>query len=212
MRRNVTAAIAATAVVAAGAGVALAAGDSDDNGSAGSSSVSESTVAGTGDTTATAGAMTISILQVEGLGDVLADQEGRVLYTSEVETEQEEVLCTDDACTSFWEPLEADSDTPTGPEGVGELGVVERPDGTQQVTLEGIPLYTFTEDEPEQATGEGLSDEFGGETFTWHVALAESSTSSTPDTTDTTSNTTADTSTDTADGGGGVPNDDDLGY
>jgi predicted lipoprotein with Yx(FWY)xxD motif len=197
MRRNLTVAIAATVVVAAGAGVALATGSNDD-GTAASSSVSPSATTGTGATAATAEEMTVSILQVEGFGDVLAGPEGRVLYTSEVEAEQEEVLCTDDSCTSFWEPLEAESDTATGPAGVGELGVVERPDGTEQVTLDGIPLYTFSLDEPAQATGEGLSDEFGGLTFTWHVALAEGGTASTASSTPNTS--------------GGLPGDYDLGY
>jgi predicted lipoprotein with Yx(FWY)xxD motif len=212
MRRNVTVAIAAAALIAVGAGAALAGAGSDDNGTAGSSSASESTVTGTGDTTAAAQETTVSILQIEGLGDVLVAPDGRVLYTSEVESGQQQVLCTDDACTSFWEPLEAESDTPTAPEGVGELGVVERPDGTQQVALDGTPLYTFTLDEPEQASGEGLSDEFAGQTFTWHVALAEGSTSSIADTAETTSDASAGTSTDTADGGGAVPSDDDLGY
>jgi predicted lipoprotein with Yx(FWY)xxD motif len=211
MRRNVTVAIATAALVTVGAGVALAGAGSDDNGTAGSSSVAESTGTGTADTTATPEEMTVSILQIEGLGEVLADPDGRVLYTSEVETEQAEVLCTDDACTSFWEPLEAESDTPTAPEDVGELGVVERPDGTQQVALDGTPLYTFTLDEPEQATGEGLSDEFAGQTFTWHVAVAEGGTSSIADTSEATSDDTG-TPTDTADGGGAVPSDDDLGY
>lgn len=51
------------------------------------------------------------------------------------------VLCTD-ACNSFWEPLTVSS-APKGGPVAGHLGVVERPDGSEQVTFDQKPLYTF---------------------------------------------------------------------
>ena len=56
--------------------------------------------------------------------------------------------------------------------GAGNVGVVKRPDGTRQVTLDGMPLYTFVQDSPGQITGDGFQDKFGGMSFTWHVVLA----------------------------------------
>jgi predicted lipoprotein with Yx(FWY)xxD motif len=47
--------------------------------------------------------------------------------------------------------------------------VAERPDGTRQVTLDGRRLYTFVQDEPGEVTGDGFSDAFDGQQFTWHV-------------------------------------------
>jgi hypothetical protein len=61
---------------------------------------------------------------------------------------------------------------PTGSPDVGKLGVIKRPDGTSQVTDNGKPLYTFSEDSPGNATGNGFTDEFDGRHFTWSVIRA----------------------------------------
>ena len=78
------------------------------------------------------------------------------------------VVCTG-ACTSFWIPLTIDGGAPSGNSLPSELGVVERGDGTRQVTFDGKRLYTFVEDEPREVTGDGFSDAFDGQQFTWHV-------------------------------------------
>ena len=52
------------------------------------------------------------------------------------------------------------------------LGVVMSPDGGSQVTYGGKPLYTFVQDSPGQATGNGVMDSFGGTSFTWTAAMA----------------------------------------
>jgi predicted lipoprotein with Yx(FWY)xxD motif len=62
---------------------------------------------------------------------------------------------------------------PTAADGVGKLGTVKRPDGTMQVTAAGKPLYTFVQDSPGKVTGDGFSDDFNGQKFTWNAALAE---------------------------------------
>ncbi len=114
---------------------------------------------------------TVTVIETDQLGMVLADAEGRALYASDEEAADPSLLCTD-ACEEFWEPLQAESE-PTGGDGITELGVAERPDGTTQVTHNGRRLYTFTLDNPGEVTGEGLSDEFGGQTFTWHAVSAD---------------------------------------
>ena len=39
----------------------------------------------------------------------------------------------------------------------GDLAIIERDDGTSQVTYDGMPLYFYAEDaEPGDATGEGV--------------------------------------------------------
>jgi predicted lipoprotein with Yx(FWY)xxD motif len=117
------------------------------------------------------GTATVSVEEIGDAGPVLVDSAGKALYTTDEEEADSSVLCTD-ACASFWEPLTIDAGAPSGNSLPGELGVFERPDGTRQVTLDGKRLYTFVEDEPREVTGDGFSDAFDGQQFTWHVVSA----------------------------------------
>jgi predicted lipoprotein with Yx(FWY)xxD motif len=110
---------------------------------------------------------TVSVQELGDSGRVLVDSAGRALYAADEEADTS-VVCTR-ACTAFWMPLTIDGGTPTGSALPSELGVVERGDGTRQVTFDGQRLYTFVSDEPGEVTGDGLSDSFDGQQFTWHV-------------------------------------------
>ena len=122
-----------------------------------------------------AGASTglVSVAMVDGT-DVLADSGGRTLYATPVE-QGGKILCVD-ACTTFWQPLVASpDDADAAAEATGaELGIVDRPDGERQLTLDGLPLYTFTEEGPGQLEGDGFVDDFQGTTFEWEAARRES--------------------------------------
>jgi predicted lipoprotein with Yx(FWY)xxD motif len=118
-----------------------------------------------------ASADTVSVKSIDGIGDVLVTTSGMALYSSNVEADGK-VACTD-GCTSFWQPLTIHAGMPTAADGVGKLGTVKRPDGTMQVTAAGKPLYTFVQDSPGKVTGDGFSDDFNGQKFTWNAALAE---------------------------------------
>ncbi len=127
-----------------------------------------------GDTTATAatastGGETISMATIDG-SDVLVDANGDALYSPEQEANGQ-ISCTG-ACEKIWVPLTVSGGMkPTASADVtGPPGTVKRPDGSLQVTLDGAPLYTFTEDGgPGKVTGDGFSDQFDGKSFTWHV-------------------------------------------
>ncbi|HEX6986800.1 MAG TPA: hypothetical protein VF170_15590, partial [Planctomycetaceae bacterium] len=124
------------------------------------------------------GTSTVSTQQIDGQGSVLVDASGHTLYASDQETAAGKVLCTS-GCTSFWSPLTVMGGAPTGSSVQGDLGVVTRPDGTKQVTLDGKLLYTFSEDGPGEVNGEGFQDAFGGQTLTWHVVHPDGSTGTT---------------------------------
>src|SRR5262249_3772189 len=77
------------------------------------------------------------------------------------------VACTGE-CTAIWMPLKAPSSgQPTSSDQAvqAKLGVVK-----SQVTFGGKPLYTFASDSSGQVTGNGVTDSFGGTSFTWTVA------------------------------------------
>jgi predicted lipoprotein with Yx(FWY)xxD motif len=116
------------------------------------------------------GSPTVSVTSVDGVGEVLVDAEGAALYAADQEMDGK-VVCID-ACATIWEPLTVSGDNPTADNGLGDhLGVAERPDGALQVTFDGRLLYRFVEDpSPGTVTGNGFSDTFEGQAFTWHVA------------------------------------------
>jgi predicted lipoprotein with Yx(FWY)xxD motif len=123
--------------------------------------------------TATAGASdaTVSVGEDATIGAILVDSTGRTLYTAEQEADGT-IVC-EAGCLDLWLPLTvSEGEAPTAAEGVdGELATVDRDDGTTQVTLEGVPLYTFSLDRsPGDVTGDDVTDDFDGVAFTWHVA------------------------------------------
>jgi predicted lipoprotein with Yx(FWY)xxD motif len=114
-------------------------------------------------------ATTVSVRTVDGVGDVLVDAEGAALYAADEEADGI-VLCTD-SCAAIWDPLTV-SGNPTASDGLAaDLGVVSRPEGGEQVTFKGRLLYRFVEDPAAGVvTGNGFTDDFDGQVFTWHVA------------------------------------------
>jgi predicted lipoprotein with Yx(FWY)xxD motif len=152
----------ATSALAIGfAAVALAACGGGDDGDDGNATAAD----------ARGGSGLVSIQSVDGT-DVLADSEGRTLYSAEVEAGGE-ILCTE-ACASFWDPVEAsasEADSAAAELDL-DLGVVERPEGDRQLTFEGLPLYTFTEEGPGELDGDGFVDDFEGTHFEWAAATS----------------------------------------
>jgi predicted lipoprotein with Yx(FWY)xxD motif len=94
------------------------------------------------------------------LGSVLVDSQGRTLYLWQADTSSKST-CTG-ACVAAWPPLETTA-KPTAGSGVKNslLGTTKRADGSQQVTYNGHPLYTFQGDAASgQTNGQG-SNGFG---------------------------------------------------
>jgi predicted lipoprotein with Yx(FWY)xxD motif len=155
--------IAAMALVAIG--VAACGGSGDNDNSSSSSAGGMADTGGSGQTVATK--------SVSGAGNALVDSSGKVLYTNDMDTGSK-IACTAD-CLTEWVPLAAPSSgQPSADDSTvqAKLGTVKRPDGSSQVTFGGLPLYTFVEDGPGQATGNGFADSFGGTNFVWTAATA----------------------------------------
>jgi predicted lipoprotein with Yx(FWY)xxD motif len=122
-----------------------------------------------GNATAAGGGI-VSVESVDGTS-VLVDSQGKTLYNADVE--KSGIRCTG-ACTSFWDPVTAtagEADSAAMDLGL-DLGTVKRPDGGNQVTLKGLPLYTFTEEGSGELDGDGFVDDFRGTRFEWAAAAA----------------------------------------
>jgi predicted lipoprotein with Yx(FWY)xxD motif len=110
------------------------------------------------------GTVFVSLGSAAGLGQVLVDSEGHTLYA--FSGDGGETPTCEAACAKAWPPLLDENGEPEPSNGTSaaRLGTVTRPDGTQQVTYAGHPLYAFDGDkQPGEANGNG-STAFGG---TW---------------------------------------------
>ena len=96
-------------------------------------------------------------------GTVLASSRGLTLYYfTEDKPGSGKSVCTG-SCASAWPPLAAPVRAPAGVRLPGPLGMITRPGGLRQVTINGYPIYTYAGDKaPGQASGNGI----GG---AWHV-------------------------------------------
>ncbi len=97
-------------------------------------------------------------------GAILTDAEGKTLYLFTPDTVAGESACYD-KCAENWPPLAA-GDAMTLPEGVpGELGSIDRTDGSKQATYNDIPLYYFIKDDE---AGDVYGQAVGGVWFVVH--------------------------------------------
>ena len=132
----------------------------------GSSNSSTSTSAPAAQTAASSD--TVATKSVSGVGTVLVDSKGDVLYTNNQDTASK-MACTS-SCQSIWPPLMASSGgQPTSSDSAVQAKLAV---ANGQVTFGGMPLYTFVQDSPGQATGNGVTDSFGGTSFTWTAAMS----------------------------------------
>jgi predicted lipoprotein with Yx(FWY)xxD motif len=98
----------------------------------------------------------IATESLPGIGTALADPRGFTLYHLTTETNGQ-IQCTG-SCAGTWPPLLSTTGSPSAAAGVpGTIGTLKRPDGSLQVTYNGMPLYTYSGDSgPHQANGQGI--------------------------------------------------------
>jgi predicted lipoprotein with Yx(FWY)xxD motif len=132
--RNIWAAAVAVGVLGlAGCGSGSGASDSaaSGGGSAGSSSASSHAVLSTADSS---------------LGRIVVDADGRTVYVFDKDTAGSGKSACSGDCLAKWPAVTADSAAPEVDGVTGDVGTITRDDGSMQVTLGGMPLYSYAGD------------------------------------------------------------------
>ncbi|MAS33520.1 MAG: hypothetical protein CL610_05910 [Anaerolineaceae bacterium] len=104
-------------------------------------------------------AETVAMSSSDELGDYLIAYNGMTLYRFDND-EMGVSNCSGD-CAENWPPYTVLSDQQLagGPGVEGELGTIEREDGSLQVTYNGMPLYFWaTDEDPGDTTGHAVGD------------------------------------------------------
>lgn len=119
---------------------------------------------------------TIVITKNNSLGDILVGTDGRTLYMFRADLNGQSKCYG--SCAIAWPPLTiVNGIIPTGIGVNTTLGVVNRTDGTLQVTANGMPLYYYIEDtEPGEINGQAIST-YGAE---WYVISSSGQIITTP--------------------------------
>jgi predicted lipoprotein with Yx(FWY)xxD motif len=102
---------------------------------------------------------TLQVATNPALGKILVNNAGRTLYAFKNDSPGQS-NCTG-GCAKIWPPLTISKNAkPTAGTGVGGLlGVIQRADGSYQVTYNGAPLYLYSGDtHPGQANGQGFNN------------------------------------------------------
>jgi predicted lipoprotein with Yx(FWY)xxD motif len=100
---------------------------------------------------------------VPKMGDVVQDGDGRTLYRFDKDTPNPAKSNCEGQCAVTWPPVLSNGTPQLQGVDPALVSTVKRADGSEQVTLDGWPLYTYSKDEaPGQWKGQGVGN-------TWFV-------------------------------------------
>jgi predicted lipoprotein with Yx(FWY)xxD motif len=93
-----------------------------------------------------------------GLGAiVVVAGSGRTVYVFDKDTAGAGTSACTGTCLEKWPAVTADTAAPSVDGVTGTVGTITRDDGTMQVTLDGLPLYTYAADtKAGDVTGQGV--------------------------------------------------------
>ena len=115
------------------------------------------------------GTVTLQVVRSERFGEYVVDGEGFTLYRFDPDTAHPSKSNCNDQCAVTWPPTLAAHTVQFSGIHRSALGVVQRQDGSVQMTVGGWPVYRFSKDtQPLQTNGEGV----GG---TWFVVAPDGS-------------------------------------
>lgn len=97
------------------------------------------------------------------IGEIVVNGEGMTAYVFDKDTAGTDTsACTGD-CEALWPAITSDSDAPVVDGITGTIGTITGVAGGKQITINGLPLYTFANDTaPGDLNGQGVNE-------LWHV-------------------------------------------
>jgi predicted lipoprotein with Yx(FWY)xxD motif len=110
---------------------------------------------------------TVMVVEHTSLGYVLGEANGQVVYTYAKDTKNGQPACTG-TCASTWPPVTGTPKAGPADRFPGTFAVVKGAGGVEQITYDGMPLYTFKGAMPHATAGNGV----GG---VWHVVKLSAS-------------------------------------
>jgi predicted lipoprotein with Yx(FWY)xxD motif len=110
---------------------------------------------------------TVIIVQKSAIGYVMAEANHAVLYTYDKDKKGGKPTCVG-TCAATWLPATGMPQAGPADHFPGQFALVKRSDGTEQITYDGMPLYTLKGAKPLLTTGNGQ----GG---VWHVVKLSAS-------------------------------------
>jgi predicted lipoprotein with Yx(FWY)xxD motif len=105
-----------------------------------------------------AGVVKLSASNIDGLGEAIVDQNGMTLYLFQKDTKKAKTSACNGDCAKTWPAVLSNGKVEL--QGIDSklLGSIKRSDGTEQVTIGGWPVYTFSKDlKPGDANGMGVN-------------------------------------------------------
>ncbi|MTD16394.1 hypothetical protein GIS00_20855 [Nakamurella sp. YIM 132087] len=118
---------------------------------------SASAAGGNGPASSASGAAALGVGDTS-LGSVVVDGTGMTAYIFTKDTAGSGSSSCAGDCATAWPAIHADSATPEVDGVTGTVGTITGTDGELQVTLDGLPLYTFAKDAaPGDVNGQGVN-------------------------------------------------------
>lgn len=136
-------------------------GSSDTTAAAPSSSATSSSASSSSDTSSSsspAGTSTADLAVAQtSLGEVLVDGQGKTVYVFDKDAMGATASACTDQCATTWPAVVATAATPTGDGVDADLASITGVSGEPQVTVGGLPVYTFAKDAaPGDVMGQGV--------------------------------------------------------
>jgi predicted lipoprotein with Yx(FWY)xxD motif len=117
---------------------------------------------------AAGGGTVLAARDTPALGTIVTDAEGYTLYRFDKDKAKPPAATCEGECAAKWPPIIVDPEGKLTLKGVDQslIGMVQRSDGTSQLTLGGWALYRYSDDTPGTTKGQAIGN-------TWFAATPE---------------------------------------